>query len=342
MSDFITSLIPDPADNRDWLYEWDSAVTPNRIDLRSLTPQIEDQQQTNSCTANAVVNACEMFLQAKGKFADLSRLFNYWNSRQALWEPYISSDQGSTVREALRSAKNHGLPLEDKWPFNPSSVLVKPSQTSYDDAATRKLGAYRRIPQSGDAYKGIEHALASGYPVVIGCDVGEQLRTLKDDEMYMPLNKTINKSIGGHAMVIVGYDKTKPTERYFIVENSWGTQFGMAGFFRMSYNVIGLNCRDIWVCEGFNNINTCGTNHMYKTPPEEVIKAYHNVGRTDVNDVNDPNVQFWAKNYSNINDFYRTFIVIAGRYISDNNYPVIGPSLYQRVTSLLSKLNPLY
>lgn len=73
---------------------------------------------------------------------------------------------------------------------------------------------------------------------------------------------------------------------------------------------------------------------MYKTDPAKIIEAYHNVGRIDVNDTNDPNVQYWAKNISNVNDFYRTFIVIAGRYIDDGNYPILGKSLYQKIAGL--------
>lgn len=331
--DFISSLIPDPADARDWLYEWSGIPSAKLVDLRSFTPQIEDQQNTNSCTANAVINACEMFLQSKGRFADLSRLFNYWNSRQALWEPYKSTDQGSTVREALRSAKNQGLPLETLWPFNAGSVLTQPSQAAFDDGVNRALGAYRRIPKDGNAEKAIEHALASGYPVVIGAKIGQQLFNIGDG-IYQAVNPTINREVGGHAMVIVGYDKTVVTERHFLVENSWGAQFGMAGFFKMAYAVAGLDCHDIWVIEGFGGINTCGVNQMYKTDPAKIIEAYHNVGRIDVNDTNDPNVQYWAKNISNVNDFYRTFIVIAGRYIDDGNYPILGKSLYQKIAGL--------
>ena len=47
-------------------------------------------------------------------------------------------------------------------------------------------------------------------------------------------------SVGGHAMLIVGYDKSKTTypEEYFIVKNSWGTSCGQSGYIYLSYDYI--------------------------------------------------------------------------------------------------------
>jgi len=42
-------------------------------------------------------------------------------------------------------------------------------------------------------------------------------------------------SVGGHAMLIVGYNKTG---EYFIVKNSWGTSKGQAGYLYLSYDYI--------------------------------------------------------------------------------------------------------
>ena len=109
----ITGLSPDPFDSRDYLYECNPKDTlPASVDLRDYTGEIEDQRSIGSCTANAMCSAGEMFLQSTGKHIDLSRLFNYWCSRQALPKEYQEQDLGSTAREALRAAKNLGLPTE--------------------------------------------------------------------------------------------------------------------------------------------------------------------------------------------------------------------------------------
>jgi C1A family cysteine protease len=38
---------------------------------------------------------------------------------------------------------------------------------------------------------------------------------------------------GGHAVLIVGYDHTY---QYFIVKNSWGDDWGEAGYFKIAYS----------------------------------------------------------------------------------------------------------
>jgi hypothetical protein len=42
-------------------------------------------------------------------------------------------------------------------------------------------------------------------------------------------------SVGGHAMLVVGYDRN---QEYFIVKNSWGTSKGQAGYVYLSYDYI--------------------------------------------------------------------------------------------------------
>src|SRR6266850_251813 len=77
--------LPDLPDHRDLFF---SAVAPRlvsppaKVDLRSKCSPVEDQGQLGSCTANALVGALE-FLEIKdgAPFADLSRLFVYYNER---------------------------------------------------------------------------------------------------------------------------------------------------------------------------------------------------------------------------------------------------------------------
>ncbi|MBM3225347.1 MAG: hypothetical protein FJZ47_16305 [Candidatus Tectomicrobia bacterium] len=43
------------------------------------------------------------------------------------------------------------------------------------------------------------------------------------------------QSRGGHAMVIVGYDRLAPLP-YFICKNSWGVSAGRSGYYYLSYD----------------------------------------------------------------------------------------------------------
>ena len=48
----------------------------------------------------------------------------------------------------------------------------------------------------------------------------------------VPMPQSTEKVLGGHAVLAVGYDD--PHQR-FIVRNSWGSGWGMAGYFTIPY-----------------------------------------------------------------------------------------------------------
>jgi C1A family cysteine protease len=48
----------------------------------------------------------------------------------------------------------------------------------------------------------------------------------------LPMPKPKEKMLGGHAVLAVGYDDA--TDR-FLVRNSWGPKWAMAGYFTMPY-----------------------------------------------------------------------------------------------------------
>lgn len=43
------------------------------------------------------------------------------------------------------------------------------------------------------------------------------------------------QTVGGHAVMAVGYDDANG---WFIVRNSWGDQWGMEGYFTLSYSYV--------------------------------------------------------------------------------------------------------
>src|SRR4051794_2122996 len=77
--------IPDLPDGRDYYFgarRRRPATFPKAVDLRLFCSVVEDQGELGSCTANALAGALE-FLEREDNvaFADLSRLFIYYNER---------------------------------------------------------------------------------------------------------------------------------------------------------------------------------------------------------------------------------------------------------------------
>jgi C1A family cysteine protease len=65
-------------------------------------------------------------------------------------------------------------------------------------------------------------------------------------------NTKRERLLGGHAVLLVGYDKRK---KVFIARNSWGTNWGIKGYFYMPFDmVIKPNMSsDYWIIKSVNN-----------------------------------------------------------------------------------------
>jgi len=224
--------VPDVPDHRDVLFSPPPAVMaslPPHADLRAACPEIYDQGQLGSCTANAIGAAFE-FDQKKQGLADFmpSRLFIYYNERAI--EGTVDSDSGAMIRDGMKTLNQMGVCPEGEWPYDLAKFRDQPSAQCYADAAKHQALVYRRVLQDLHQLQG---GLASGYPIVFGFSVYESFEG-RDVARggVVPLPKRAEKQLGGHAVLAVGYDDTDQT---FWVRNSWGTGWGQRGYCKMPY-----------------------------------------------------------------------------------------------------------
>jgi C1A family cysteine protease len=226
--------IPDLPDHRDHLFAAAPPVLtalPKAADLRDECPPVYDQGPIGSCTANAIAAAIQ-FDQMKQKLRDQfepSRLFIYYNER--VIEGTVNSDSGAQIRDGIKSVASTGYCPEDPdWEYVTKDYAKKPPKKAYADAADHKIVSYQRVVRDPNQMKG---CLADGYPFVFGFSVYESFEggvVAKTGNVPMPSpDETL---IGGHAVVAVGYDDA---HSWFIVRNSWGPAWGMAGYFTLPY-----------------------------------------------------------------------------------------------------------
>jgi C1A family cysteine protease len=225
--------VPDLPDHRDRVFQAPArrrASLPRRVDLRSGCPPVYDQGDLGSCTANAIAAALQFDFIKQG-LADAfppSRLFIYYNER--VIENTVDEDSGAMIRDGIKSVSKEGAAHEELWPYEIGKFKTKPTARAYSDALKHRSVLYQRVPQLLPQLKG---CLAEGYPFVFGFSVYESFesdKVAKTGNMPMPQRK--EKQLGGHAVLAVGYDDV--TKR-FLIRNSWGPKWAMAGYFTMPY-----------------------------------------------------------------------------------------------------------
>jgi hypothetical protein len=175
----------------------------------------------------------------------LARLYDEWPG-----EDY----DGSSCRGAIKGWFHHGVCAENFWPYKaPGSKVpkfVSPTPGWDSDAAKRPVGAYYRIARESIA--DMQAALHEVGAVYVSADVhdGWRLNSLKaapNATLSLANLPTINWTddlgkVGGHAFALVGYDVDG-----FIVQNSWGDNWGFQGFARLTYADWVANGSDAWV-----------------------------------------------------------------------------------------------
>ena len=226
--------VPDIPDHRDFLYGAVvkvPAALPSSVDLRPQCPPIEDQGNLGSCTGNALAGALE-FLEMKNgvKFQDMSRLFIYYNER--VIEHSVRSDSGAMIRDGIKTLAKQGVCGEKKWPYFISKFTKKPSAACYKEGMKHRISSYRRIITLDE----MRACLAEGFPFVFGFTVYEDFESQKVAKTGIAnMPKKSERLIGGHAVLAVGYNDTA---KRFIVRNSWGTDWGMKGYFTLPYQYV--------------------------------------------------------------------------------------------------------
>jgi len=220
---YATGWKPDRLDHRDLIYTPPSAVDPSTsIDLRPLMPPIYDQGQLGSCVGNGTAAAFEYALgreSARHIFTP-SRLFIYYNARAL--EGTTNQDAGCEIRDAVKSLNAVGVIPESEWPYDANQFAAHPPASLYPEAMKSRLVTYARVGQFA------EHILAClthHGPVVFGSSVFSAINDAPGGHIPMP--RYDDQPEGGHCMMIVGW---KPDSHEYIIRNSWGTEWGDAGY----------------------------------------------------------------------------------------------------------------
>lgn len=242
----IYGWLPDLPDHRDKLYAQLAPIVtpeklPSQVDLRLKDSPVQDQGELGSCTANALAGNLDYLKKQKlHHVLDFSRLFIYYNER--VIEHTTNTDSGAMLRDGIKTLVKLGACPESEWPYDVTKFTQKPSEKDYHDALQYQITAYYRLVTLDQ----MKHTLASGYPFVFGFSVYESFESPDVAKTGMvPMPKKSERLLGGHAVMAVGYNDEK---KQFVIRNSWGVGWGIAGYCMMPYEYLGSSklAQDFW------------------------------------------------------------------------------------------------
>lgn len=253
------NIKPSKIDERDYIYKSnETKVLRESVDLREWDTIVESQSSMSSCSANALTNAYELCINKNYPeyFTHLSRLFIYYNTRSEYGD--IEKDDGMFLRDGLKSLQKFGVCSEELWPYDDKKVNIKPTDECYLDAEKRKIIQYQKLIS---IYYIIE-VLNNNKPVVFGMKIYDSFMNLNERISTVNFPSRKEKSLGGHAMCMIGYDLKK---ELFLAKNSFGTNWGDQGYCWIPFDYIRQEGYDIWTFE--IPIQTGESNVLSKTLP---------------------------------------------------------------------------
>ena len=245
---------PDRVDLRDRIYQPPLVSLPYHFpDPQVIEQRLEayagrfvlDQGQEGACTGFGLAAMINYLLWRRNDYS-LRDLFNvsprmlYHMAR--LYDEWPGEDyEGSSCRGAMKGWHRHGVCRRKLWPYRNrvgNVVFVEPKKGWREDAALRPLGAYYRIEK--DSVADMQSALHEVGAIYCAAQVhaGWVLGTTPEP----PLIEPSRDMTGAHAFAMVGY-----TPDGFIVQNSWGTDWGYHGFAVLPYEDWVENGYDAWV-----------------------------------------------------------------------------------------------
>lgn len=226
---------------------------PPKVSLVDVMPPVRHQLILGSCTAKAIgalIQHRELNDENHHRLLSPSSLFIYYNTRKL--EKTTDYDSGASLRATIQAVQEFGVCDNNDWPYDPERFKDKPPARCYEHAKPfQGLQAHKVEQRLGD----LQACLANGDPVAFGFTVYESFESpITAATGIVNLPGPGEKVLGGHAVILVGYDDA--TAR-FTVRNHYGPGWGIGGYFTMPYNFVTNRdlCDDFWCLPPYGELS---------------------------------------------------------------------------------------
>jgi C1A family cysteine protease len=222
---------------------------PSAVDLTSEMPPVGDQGDQNSCVGWAAGYYDKTHIEY------LERIWGWPPVPWDLDDPAhqispsfiynqinAGRDAGASMLDAQILLCDQGACMISDFPYHDNDYSTWPSESAFARAIPyRDYDAWGISMMEDPGINQARIVLANHHTLVLGINVYANFDHVENyDTVYTVHDKT-GKSRGSHAVCIVGYDDNKQTADgpgAFRLVNSWGTDWGNAGYCWMSYYAV--------------------------------------------------------------------------------------------------------
>ncbi len=216
-----------------------AVALPASVNLIGFLPPIRNQASRGTCVAFTLTALNEYVLRRRGIVRDLSEQHLYYEVKLIDGAP---NGCGTWQSKAVLALRDRGQCRESVWPYNPNPPCnnhgARPLQAR-PDGLNNKLATLAVSTRSVAAYKA---QLALQRPVTLSIPVYnswyQSAETRRSGRITMRIGA--EQSVGGHAICIVGYQDSasSPGGGYFIIRNSWSTNWAYQSPYGAGYGTI--------------------------------------------------------------------------------------------------------
>lgn len=235
-----------------------SKALERQVDLSDYCPEIRHQGDISSCVGWSIgYGALTIERAIANNWTDKAKITENANSALFVYNQVQKRDcrRGIVISQALERLLETGDCLAREYDFDPNDCTREITPNLFESARRYQISDYVALfeldAQPDKKIEMTKRVLSQRKPVVIGMRILENFAKIPEGRNSWWPNVGSDVPLGGHAMVVVGFDDDKfrslegdpNMTGAFKIMNSWGKNWGEEGYIWVRYAHFTEYCR---------------------------------------------------------------------------------------------------